>query len=323
MLGAVLGATLVTGGILLYQRLSAPPEPARPPAPAPAAPRLPCVPIAARPSLPAPPPVPTIEVRDNAAPAPAAPAPAAPAPAAAPDAASPPASPAPAAEPPADPERDRRIVVPYRGDGRRILVSVAVNGGGAVTMAVDTGAPATVISHRLADKLGILRDDDGKVLTRAHGIGGATPALFVALDSLTLGDAREEFVPATVAPINTDEFEGLLGMDFVSTFSMKIDAEQKALILTKPERGGTTPGGHDAAWWRRVFAEFSGQRRRWKDFVTHIDERLRSSEVSEGVDIEHVKRLREIAARQIGEAEKLYLRLERHASNHAVPREWR
>jgi hypothetical protein len=236
------------------------------------------------------------------------------------------AEPAPIRAPEATPQRASQITVPYRGqDARtqRILVPVTVNGSSTVMMALDTGAPTTLISHQLADHLGVLRSDDGKLLTSASGIGGSAPAVLLVLDSLALGDACEEFVPATVAGALSENFEGLLGMDFITTFKLKIDSDRQVLILTKPESNANTPAGHAEPWWRRLFQQFKEQRKRWEGFREHIDRRLADSQISEGRDIDNLRRLRAIADSQVQEAVKLQNRLERHASNNAVPREWR
>lgn len=229
-----------------------------------------------------------------------------------------------AGEPAAKPSD--QIIVPYRGqDARtqRILVPITVNGAATVMMALDTGAPDTLISRELADHLGILRADDGKLLGTASGIGGSAPAVLVVLDSLALGPALEQFVPATVTASLSENFAGLLGMDFITTFKLKIDSAQQVLILTLPQPDTKTPGGHGEHWWRRLFREFANQRKRWETFRETIDQRMAKSQISEGAGMESLKRLRLLADNQTQEAEKLQNRLERHASNHSVPREWR
>jgi hypothetical protein len=55
--------------------------------------------------------------------------------------------------------------------------------------------------------------------------------VFVVLDSLVLGDAREQFVPATVTGSLSENFEGLLGMDFITTFKLRIDAARASLAI--------------------------------------------------------------------------------------------
>jgi len=220
----------------------------------------------------------------------------------------------------------QQIIVRYRGqDARtqRILVPITLNGSTTVTMALDTGAPATLISQSLAERLGMLRRDDGVLLASASGIGGASPAVLVVLDSLSLGDAHDEFIPATVTGDLSDNFAGLLGMDFVTTFKLRVDAAQQILILTRPDSGGSTPAGHDERWWRRLFHQFKDQRHRWESYRDSVDKRVSESTVSAGPSIDRLRRLQAVAVSQVGEAGKLLQRLERHASNHAVPREWR
>ena len=235
-----------------------------------------------------------------------------------------------APEPPRAPEpaakRSDQIIVPYRGqDARtqRILVPITVNGRATVMMALDTGAPDTLITQGLADHLGILEAEDGKLLSRASGIGGSAPALLVVLESLALGPATEQFVPATVTASLSENFEGLLGMDFITTFKVKIDSAQQVLILTLPQSDSKTPDGHGEQWWRRLFRQFKEQRKHWESYRDAVDQRIAKSPISEGVDMERLKRLRLLADNQAQEAEKLHNRLERHASNHSVPREWR
>jgi Aspartyl protease len=235
-----------------------------------------------------------------------------------------------APEPPRAPElapkRSDQITVPYRGQDartRRILVPITVNDRGTVMMALDTGAPETLISQGLADHLGILRADDGKLLSSTSGIGGSAPALLVVLESLALGPATEQFVPATVTASLSENFEGLLGMDFITTFKVKIDSAQQVLVLTLPQADPKMPGGHGEQWWRRLFRQFTEQRRQWELYRESIDQRIAKSPVSESVGMERLKRLHVLADNQAQEAEKLQNRLDRHASNNSVPREWR
>jgi hypothetical protein len=218
------------------------------------------------------------------------------------------------------------MIVRYHGqDARtqRILVPITINGSATVMMALDTGAPSTLISQSLAEQLGVLRRDDGVLLTSASGIGGSRPAVLVVLESLGLGEARDEFVPATVAGDLSDNFAGLLGMDFITTFKLRVDTARQVLILTKPDFGEKTPAGHDERWWRRLFRQFKDQRRLWESYRDSIDKQVNESTISAGPSMDRLRRLQTIAVNQVEEARKLLQRLERHASNHAVPREWR
>jgi len=223
-------------------------------------------------------------------------------------------------------DRPRQISIRYKafaGGARRILVPVTVNGSGTVMMAVDTGAPSSLISLRLANQMGILRETDGKLLIRAGGIGGSAPALLVVLDSLAMGEAKQDFVPATVVASLSDNFEGLLGMDFISSFNAKIDSSQELLVLTLPRPNRSRPAGHDEHWWRSTFKDFGAQRASWERFRTYVDERVAKSDFSSGPAIDALVQLRAVADTQVNEADRLLSRLDRHASNNSVPREWR
>jgi len=161
------------------------------------------------------------------------------------------------------------------------------------------------------------------LLSSISGIGGSAPAVLVVLESVSLGPATEEFVPATVTGSLSENFEGLLGMDFVTTFKVKIDSAEQVLVLTLPQPDDRTPAGHAEQWWRRLFRQFADQRKRWETFRDTIDQRVAQSQISESAGMERLKRLRVLADNQAQEAEKLQSRLDRHASNHSVPREWR
>ena len=123
-------------------------------------------------------------------------------------------------------------------------------------------------------------------------------------------------MPATVTASLSDNFEGLLGMDFITTFNLKIDTARQVLVLTKPESNAKTPGGHHEHWWRRLFHQFKDQKKGWEGFRDQLDRRLAESQISEGASIETLRRVRAITDNQVQEAEKLQSRLERtHAGD--------
>ena len=52
------------------------------------------------------------------------------------------------------PQRYEVPYVPYEGSARRVIIKALFNGSVTAPMAIDTGAPGTVISGSLAEKLG-------------------------------------------------------------------------------------------------------------------------------------------------------------------------
>lgn len=216
------------------------------------------------------------------------------------------------------PESKQRHTVPYtafEGDVRRIIIPVTLNDSVTVPMALDTGAVGMLISYKVAEKLGIFERDEGKMIWQARGIGGSTPAIITILDSVSVDGLREEFVPVTITESFSTAFEGLLGMDFMSNYSIYIDSKKQVLIFEKNPVRADMPGGHDEQWWRANFRRFSYMRRYWKNLLESIDR----EEINEDLR----KRLKPIAEKQFREAEKLFYRLQNYASENAVPMSWR
>jgi hypothetical protein len=141
----------------------------------------------------------------------------------------------------------------------------------------------------------------------------------VVLDSLSVEEARTEFVPATITAPMTNAFEGLVGMDFLAGYSVHIDTQQHRLVLTELPESRARPAGHDEAWWRRTFTQLDGQQALWSEVHARLKKRVADSHVSGDGSADLLR----FAERQAHEAELLASRLERYASHNGVPREWR
>lgn len=196
----------------------------------------------------------------------------------------------------------------YEGDARRVIVSVMFNDSVTVPMIIDTGAPGLVISNQLAKKLGIFGRDEGMVVTITGGIGGQTPAIRTFIDKVQVGGARDSFIPATVVSQMSPAWEGLIGMDFMSRYSFKIDPAKQVVVFQELSPDPHSPGGRNERWWRGLFREFHSLRTAWNTYASQA--RVNSQ-------------TREFAHRQVGEVDKLLSKLERHASQNAVPQTWR
>lgn len=212
----------------------------------------------------------------------------------------------------------RRYEVPYRGyegAARRIIIDVTINGTHTVPMALDTGAPGMHISFRLAERLGIFEGDEGRLWIRAKGIGGSVPAVYTIIDTVEVGGARDRFVPTIVSPSVSEQFEGLLGMDFMANYSVHIDTERQVVVFEELPPRADRPGGHDEAWWRMHFRRFASLRSQWKGFLERLKERDNDSG--------RLGELRAFAERQYREADRLFNKLNVYAAMHAVPMSWR
>jgi hypothetical protein len=220
----------------------------------------------------------------------------------------------------------KHFTIPYRaseGAAQRIIIPVTFNDRTTASMALDTGAPGTFIFSPLAARIGVLHEGDSRLVTAAAGIGGKAAAALVILDSISVAEARNEFVVATVTNPMSSAFEGLVGMDFLAGYAVEIDTQQHRLLLTERPTSGEAPAGHDEAWWRRTFGQLESQRTTWKQIEATAKERAAHSEVSAGREADELNRLVTYAESQSREAERLTDRLERYASSNAVPLEWR
>ena len=217
----------------------------------------------------------------------------------------------------------KRFEVPYRayeGSAKRVIVSVVFNNSVTALMAIDTGAPETVISTSLAQRLGLFNEDQGRLIIRTGGIGGSAPAVRSIIDSIQVGGVKSEFVPTTVINPISSAFEGLLGLDFVTNYSMLVDSKRRMVAFEELPGNPDQPGGHDREWWIGHFMEFANYRAQWKTYSDVLEKKIHDSMRSIGND--DVKR-KAFADNQVKEAEKLLEKLDRYASQNSVPREWR
>ena len=197
----------------------------------------------------------------------------------------------------------------YEESAQRVIVSVTFNDSVTAPMILDTGAPGLTISAKLAEKLGIFSNDEGKVQGSAGGIGGKTPAIRTFIDKVQLGGAKDSFIPATIIDsMGSRAFEGLIGMDFMSKYSMKIDSAKRVVVFEELSPDPNSPGGRNEQWWRGLFKELYSLRTAWK---SHASQYVRG----------HYEW--QFAVRQMKETDKLLNKLDRYASEHSVPQTWR
>ncbi|MFA4920281.1 MAG: retropepsin-like aspartic protease [Thermodesulfovibrionales bacterium] len=208
--------------------------------------------------------------------------------------------------------------VPYvsqEGSSKRIIISVTFNDSVKALMLLDTGAPGMYISHGLAEKLGIFDKGEGLLQIEAGGIGGKIPAVLTVVDTVQVGGVKEIFVPTTIGNSLSGIYEGLIGMNFMSGYSIRIDTNKHVVVFEEIPAAPDMPGGHDEEWWRTNYRQFSSAKKEWEEFKAHVynmkDENNK------------LKKVKEFADKQVKEAEKLTRKLDSFAIDHAVPMSWR
>lgn len=208
---------------------------------------------------------------------------------------------------------------PFEGTSKRVIVSATFNGSVTADMAIDTGAPGTVLSSALAKKLGLFDEGHGNLVILMRGINGDAPAVRSIVDMIQVGDAKIDFVPVTIVNKLSDSFEGLLGLDFVANYSVTIDPKRKIVAFEELPSDDEHPGGHDHEWWSSLFKEFAGARSEWKIYSEQLDNKIKASLSPQAESGEE----KEFADYQYREAEKLLDKLDCYASRNAVPIHWR
>jgi hypothetical protein len=203
----------------------------------------------------------------------------------------------------------------FEGSARRIIIPVTFNNSVTAPLLLDTGAPGLTISPKLADRLGLINEEDQNLLIMTGGIGGSAPAMLAIVERVNVGDAYAEFLPATITEIPSDAFEGLVGMDFMANYRIGIDNDKHVITFDELPLQSDRPGGHDESWWRSHFRSLLNLRDAWNDYLKEVSNTHMTSSEADKV-------LR-IVKGQSSEANKIYRKLESYAREKAVPIAWR
>jgi len=182
-----------------------------------------------------------------------------------------------------------------------------------------------MISYELADKLALFHKDNARLITSVGGIGGTVPEIITMVDTVQTGKARDYFIPTTISSNLSDQFEGLIGMDFMSNYTVKVDMRKKVVVFEELPPRGNMPGGDDEEWWRINFRQFASLRSEWmkvrKKLDTWIDQQKNNiANRNESIEVAELKRFIEL---QRVEADKLFNKLNGYAIRNSVPMEWR
>ena len=126
------------------------------------------------------------------------------------------------------PARTGTAIIPFVA-GRPIVVTARINGTGPVALVLDTGAERTMVSPAALARIGTPAPALYQVEVR--GVTGATRADVVSVDSLEVGNARVGPLAIVAHDADLPEADGLLGRDFLSLFSVAIDARASVVTL--------------------------------------------------------------------------------------------
>ena len=124
--------------------------------------------------------------------------------------------------------RTGRTTIPFV-TGRPIVVTARINEAGPVVLVLDTGADRTMVAPAALARLGISAPSAYRAEIR--GVTGTIQADVVWVDSLEVGNARVGPLAIVAHDADLAEADGLLGRDFLSLFSVAIDARASVVTL--------------------------------------------------------------------------------------------
>jgi hypothetical protein len=138
------------------------------------------------------------------------------------------ALPAPSPVEPRAASRPGAVSIPF-SPGLPILVAAQINGVGPVTLVLDTGAERTMVSPEALAQLGIATPNT--YTAEVRGVTGSARADVVWVRSVEVGGAAVGPLPIVAHDAGVAGAEGLLGRDFLSRFSVTIDARTSVVVL--------------------------------------------------------------------------------------------
>jgi clan AA aspartic protease (TIGR02281 family) len=124
-------------------------------------------------------------------------------------------------------------IIRFSATSGHMIVPAVLNGSNNSTMLFDTGAGITVLSKRLAQNLG-LQMEPGKSI-KLRTVAADVRAQMATLDSITVGDFTKTDFPVAVVDLgseNQQSFDGILGMDFLNTYIIRIDNQTSSIFLS-------------------------------------------------------------------------------------------
>jgi hypothetical protein len=113
--------------------------------------------------------------------------------------------------------------------GSPVLVSVKINGGGPITLILDTGADRTMVAPSALSRLGISFENSLRGVVR--GVTGESYAEAVWVNSVEIEEAKVGPLLIIAHDADLKGADGLLGRDFLANFNVTIDSKEQVVTL--------------------------------------------------------------------------------------------
>lgn len=124
------------------------------------------------------------------------------------------------------------VTVPLERLGGLLIVTVSLNHDRPAKLIVDTGASHTLLSHKIAQDLGLFSLPPVALVT-LQTVSGSVQAEVVQIDSIQLAGAevRQSLAAIHDMPEAPPGIEGLLGQSFLHQFEVTVNGAKGELRL--------------------------------------------------------------------------------------------
>jgi len=201
---------------------------------------------------------------------------------------------------------NRTYQIRVQKTGNSMRVNVRLNDRVTAPFYIDTGASDVSLPEWVARELGL--DLEGGRTALYSTANGTVQSALVTLDSVELGGARVENVPAHISKTMS---VGLLGLSFFNHFNYRVDPASGIVTLSPNglAESGQIRGGRSAGQWKGEFGRLARRRARIEEVLDEAgsNRARRRAELKQA--LEEVDRQRRL--------------LEDEADDARVPMQWR
>ena len=127
--------------------------------------------------------------------------------------------------------QEAKTTVKFSSVRGHIRIPVLLNGALQADMLLDTGAGVTILTKEVAATLGLKINRSSSIALKTIASDVRVP--LAKLDTIQFGELRKKAFTVAVSDLNLGEggFDGILGMDFLGDYDIRIDKEKNEIVL--------------------------------------------------------------------------------------------
>lgn len=212
------------------------------------------------------------------------------------------------------------VTVPLVSKGLSFSAKAVINGQVETELIIDTGSSFTIISEKMARRIGF-KDISGAPRYPVSTAAGEAWFRLVVFESVNVGGAIARNVEGAVSPYLGKGMDGVIGLSFLNDFIYKINGKTKELTLKRLGGAGPFIGERGREWWSFKFRRYSETIRRYSSYLRSHENRLKAPNEEKE---KNEARFRESDLKKIIKYyKKLHLALDRSAKIAGVPESWK